>query len=231
MDFSWGLFQNQDRVKNFAVRTLAILLTLLVSTPSHALIDVPTFRLGLGYAPLKFTAGSIFPEATSLGNYLTVNPMFLWDLPSIRTRIGVNFLADLGSSYGFFSIAGVGFSALLYPLGLSSSREVGDDFSEVVKTRVSPFLAVSVTPTKLSVSSAPAPSDPDFNFPGRWPYFASKIIETSFGIGVDYPVGRDFVMFLSGHYRFAAWKAEEQGDGVVSYNGPQVLIGFSTNFY
>ena len=231
MDFSYRLPQNQDLVKPTLRAGLAILLTLLAARPAHALIDVPTFRLGIGYAPLKFTAGTIFPEPTSLGNFLTVNPMFLWDLPSIRTRIGVNFLADLGSSYGFFSIAGVGFSALLYPLGLSSSREVTDDFSEVVKTRVSPFLAVSITPTKLSVSSAPDPSDPDYAFPGRWPYFASKIIETSFGLGLDYPVGRDFVLFVSGHYRFAAWKTEEQGDGIVSYEGPQFLIGFSTNFY
>ena len=210
---------------------LAIILTLIFAPRAHALIDVPTFRLGIGYAPLKFTAGTIFPEPTSLGNIVTFNPMFLWDLPSIRTRIGVNFVADMGSSYGFFSIAGVGFSALMYPLGLSSSREVKDDFSEVIKTRVSPFLAISLTPTKLSVSSAPDPSDPDFAFPGRWPYISSKILETSVGAGVDYPVGRDFVLFLSGHYRFAAWKTEEQGDGVVSYDGPQVLIGFSTNFY
>ncbi|MBU6154942.1 MAG: hypothetical protein KGP28_11615 [Bdellovibrionales bacterium] len=231
MDFSLWMAQNQRQVKPYLRTCLAILLTFFSASPSYALIDVPTFRLGLGYAPLKFTAGTIFPDPTSLGNFLTVNPMFLWDLPSIRTRIGVNFVADLGSNYGFFSIAGVGLTALLYPLGLSSSREVGDDFSEVIKTRVSPFIAISVTPTKLSVSSTPDPADPDFNFPGRWPYFASKIIETSFGAGIDYPLGRDFVLFVSGHYRFAAWKTEEQGDGIVSYEGPQVLIGFSTNFY
>jgi hypothetical protein len=231
MDFSRALPQNQRRVKHACRAGLAIILTLIAAPRAHALIDVPTFRMGIGYAPLSFTAGTVFPESTPLGNFLTINPMFLWDLPGIRTRIGVNFLADLGSSYGFFSIAGVGFTALMYPLGLSSSREVKDDFSEVIKTRVSPFLAVSLTPTKLSVSSAPPPSDPDFAFPGRWPYFASKILETSVGAGIDYPIGRDFVLFLSGHYRFAAWKTEEQGEGVVSYNGPQVLVGFSTNFY
>ena len=210
---------------------LAIFLTLFLACPAHALVDVPTFRLGIGYAPLKFTAGSLFPNPTSLGNYMTINPMFLWDFTSLRTRIGVNFVADIGSQYGFFSIAGVGLSALLYPLGLSSSREVADDFSEVVKTRVSPYIQIAITPTKLSVSSAPDPSDPNYAFPGRWPYFASKIIETSVGAGIDYPMGRDFVLFLSGHYRFAAWKTQEQSDGVISYDGPQVLVGFSTNFY
>ena len=208
-----------------------IFLALSLSQPAQALIDVPTLRMGLGYSPLNFTAGSIFPEETPLGNFLTLNPMFLWDMPSVRMRLGVSFLADLGSDYGFVSVAGVGFTALLYPLGLSSSRELRDDFSEVVKTRISPFIQFGITPTKLSITAKPAETDPVFPFPGKWPYFAAKIVETSFGAGLDYPVARDLIAFLGVYYRFAAWKEAEQSDGLISYSGFSVMTGVSTNFY
>lgn len=209
----------------------AIFLTLMLARPAQALIDVPTFRMGLGYSPLSFTAGSVFPDDTPLGNFLTLNPMFLWDMPSVRMRLGVNFLSDLGSKFGFVSIAGVGFTALLYPLGLSSSRELRDDFSELVKTRISPYIQIGVTPTKLSITARPDETDPLFPFPSRWPYFAAKIVETSFGAGLDYPLGRDLVGFLGLHYRFAAWKEVEQSDGLISYSGFSVMAGVSTNFY
>jgi hypothetical protein len=208
-----------------------MILTLSLPLPARALIDVPTFRMGVGYSPIQFTAGTIFPDDTSLGNILTMSPMFLWDMPGVRMRLGVNFLTDIGSTYGFVSIAGVGFTALLYPLGLSSSREVRDDFSEVVKTRISPYIQFGVTPTKLSVTARPAETDPTFPFPSKWPYFAASIIETSFGAGLDYPMGRDLVAFLGLHYRVAAWKANEQSDGVVSYKGFSILAGVQTNFY
>jgi len=208
-----------------------MILTLLTALPAHALIDVPTFRLGLGYAPLKFTAGTIFPEPTSLGNFLTINPMFLWDVPSLRMRLGFDFITDLGSQYGFVSIAGLGLTAMLYPLGLSSSREVREDFSELVKTRVGPFFQFSINPTKLSVSSVPATTDPTYPFPGKWPYFAAKIIEMSFGAGADYPISKDLVASLGLHYRLAAWKAQETTSGVVSYNGIMIQAAVQTNFY
>ncbi len=166
-----------------------------------------------------------------MGNFLTLNPMFMWDMPSVRMRVGVNFLTDLGSDYGFVSIAGVGMTALLYPLGLSSSREVRDDFSELIKTRISPYLQFSITPTKLSITSKPLESDVTFPFPSKWPYFAAKIVETSFGAGVDYPVARDLIAFLGINYRFAAWKENESSDGVISYSGISIMAGVSTNFY
>jgi hypothetical protein len=218
-------------VKLFKYHLFAIFLTLSFAAPAHALIDVPTFRMGLGISPLKFTAGTIFPDPTPLGNFITVNPMFMWDVPSVRMRLGFNFLADLGSKYGFVSIAGIGLTGILYPMGLSSSREVREDFSELVKTRISPYFQVSVTPTKISISSVPATTDPTYPFPGKWPYFAAKTVEMSFGAGVDYPMSRDLIAFLGLHYRFAAWKDQEQTSGVVSYSGIEILTGFSTNFY
>ena len=219
------------KVKSLRRWICVIFLALSLPHPAQALIDVPTLRMGLGYSPLNFTAGTIFPEATPLGNFLTLNPMFLWDMPSVRMRVGVNFLTDLGSDYGFVSVAGVGITALLYPLGLSSSREMRDDFSEVVKTRISPYIQFGITPTKLSITARPAETDPTFPFPGRWPYFAAKIIETSFGAGLDYPIARDLIAFLGLHYRFAAWKEVEQSDGLVSYSGFSIMAGVSTNFY
>jgi hypothetical protein len=219
------------KVKSLRPWICVIFLALSLSQPAQALIDVPTLRMGLGYSPISFTAGTAFPDDTPLGNFLTLNPMFMWDMPSVRMRIGVSFLTDLGSDYGFVSIAGVGFTALLYPLGLSSSREVRGDFSEVIKTRISPFIQFGITPTKLSITARPAETDPVFPFPGKWPYFAANIVETSFGAGLDYPFARDFIAFLGLHYRLAAWKEAERSDGVISYNGFSIMGGISTNFY
>jgi hypothetical protein len=214
------------------LRTLAItILTLLICNPAWALFSVPTLRLGLGYSPIKFTAGSVFTEGTSLGSLVTVNPMFLWDVPSLRSRFGFHFLADVGSSYGFVSTAGVGVTGIMYPLGLSSSREVAEDFSEVVKTRVGPFLQFSITPTKFSVTKTPETGTPQYNQPSSWDYFNVKVVEISAGAGVDYPLGRDLIGFIGAHYRAAAFKELESGDGSVSYSGLAFILGVMTNFY
>jgi hypothetical protein len=207
------------------------LLTLLQSGNAWALIEVPTLRFGIGYSPLNFTAGTVFTEPTALGNFATINPMFLWDLPSLRSRVGFHFLTDIGSQYGFVSTAGVGLTGILYPLGLSSSREIGEDFTEVVKTRIGPFLQFAITPTKFSVLQTPPTSSPTYNTPSLWPYFNVKVVEISIGAGVDYPLARDLVGFLGVHYRAAAFKQLESGQGSISYSGISVIGGLMTNFY
>ena len=210
---------------------VAIFLTVLAAPSAKALIDVPTLRLGLGPSPIKFTAGSEFPTPEALGSIVMLNPMFLWDMPSLRMRLGVHFLTDIGSKFGFVSTAGVGFTGIFYPLGLSSSREVNDDFSEVIKTRVSPYFQFSVTPMKFSVTKPLPPTDPRYNTPSDYPYFSSRVLEYSVGIGVDYPVSRDLVAFGGLHYRSAAFKSDESGKGAISYSGIALLIGVMTNFY
>jgi hypothetical protein len=211
---------------------LAIFLTFM-GTDARALVDVPTLRLGIGQSPLTFNAGTAFKDA-KLGGTLVLNPMFLWDAPSLRTRIGFHFLADLGTKYGAVATAGVGVTAIFYPLGLSSSREVRDDFSEVVKTRLSPYMQFSITPTKFSVTQTPDPTSPLFNVPNQWPYFSSRIVEVSIGFGLDYPLGDDLVAFGGIHFRNAAISTQESNadnKGDINYGGMALIFGIMTNFY
>ncbi len=224
-------------MKKSSTAILAILLTLFCSR-AYALIDVPTFRFALGESPISFTAGSQFPGSNSLGEAVTLNPMFLWDLPGIRSRLGVSFIADLGTKYGAIAIAGVGLTGIFYPLGLSSSREVNEDFSEVVKTRISPYFQFSVTPTDFSVSQQVG------SVPQYWPYFSATMIEISLGIGVDYPFSKDLIGFIGLHYRSASFSGGANASGNatgtsstapttngVNYSGVALLLGVMTNFY
>ena len=211
----------------FKVIFLALSFLILNPLPSaHALIDVPTFRLGLGHSFLKFTAGSLFPESTSLSPAVTLNPMFLWDMPSLRTRLGIHFLADIASDYGSFPNSGVGVTAIFYPLGLSSSREVKADNSVIVKNRISPYLQFQVTPNKSSISDptrTSTPTNPN--------YFSALVIENSVGAGIDYPYLDDMIFFLGMHYRFAAFTSQETSIGAYKYGGLELKLGIMTNFY
>jgi len=176
---------------------------------------------------LSFTAGSLFPSPTSLGAKVTINPMFLWDIPSVRSRIGLNFVADLGSSFGSLPISGIGLSAVFYPLGLSSSREVNEDLSVLIKHRISPYLQLQVTPVKCSISTATSFSTINPNAA----YFSAMVIETSAGLGLDYPMGDDLLAFLGLHYRFAAFTSQETTTGAIKYSGIELLLGIMTNFF
>ena len=218
-------------MKKVSTYALAICLTAFICGKAQALIDVPTLRLAFGPSPISFKAGNgDFKDATPLSSLITINPMFLWDVPSVRMRLGVHFLTDIGSKYGFVSTAGVGLTGIFYPLGLSSSREVNDNFSEIIKTRISPYFQFSLTPMKFSVTKPLDKSDPRFNTPSSYPYFSSRVLEYSMGLGVDYPMYDDLVLFGGVHYRSAAFTADESGKGAISYNGLALLIGIITNF-
>lgn len=225
-------------MKKVSAIAVVIFLT-LIGSQANASIDVPTFRFGLGQSPLSFTAGSAWPGPNKLGEMLFVNPMFLWDVPNLRMRIGISFQADLGSAFGTIAIAGVGGTVLFYPLGLSSSREVTDDFSEVVKTRMSPYFQISIIPSLFSATLVPSPGSQQYATPQNWPYFNATMIELAFGIGMDYPFSRDLVGFLGLHYRSAAFTAGGSSSGGgsngtsngVSYSGIALILGIMTNFY
>jgi hypothetical protein len=213
---------------------------------AHA-FQVPSLRFGLGYSSLTFTAGQLTPGAgnssssanaiaaqngVSLGSLITLNPMFLWDASSIRARIGVQFLADLGSSYSFMATSGVGIVALFYPMGLSSSREVKDDGSIIRKTRTSPYFQIAVTPTLFTVNipnSNSSSSNSSSTSAGN--YLATQVIETSLGVGVDYPLNENLVGFFGLHYRWAAFTSQETTNGTVSYKGIEALFGVMTDFF
>ncbi len=207
------------------------MLTIALPMESKALVPVPTLRMGIGYSPITFTAGTEFSESTPLESIITVNPMFLWDFPGLRSRIGFHFLTDIGSPYGFVSTAGIGFTGILYPLGISSGREITEDFTEMVKSRNGPFIQFSMTPTKFSITKTPDVSSPIYNTPSLWPYFSVRVIEIAVGAGYDFKITDDLTGFGSLLYRNAAFKELEAGAGAVTYGGLSVMVGVMTNFY
>ena len=214
---------------NFKVIFLSLFLWCQLTLPAaHALIEVPTFRMSLGRSMLKFTAGTLFPVPIPLGSTLTINPLFLWDIASVRSRIGLNFLAEMGSNgYGSLPISGIGISALFYPLGLSSQREINEDLTVLIKHRVSPYLQLQVTPVKCSISDATTFTKVN----ARASYFSATVVETSIGLGVDYPMSDDLITFLGLHYRFAAFTSQETSTGALKYSGIELLLGVMTNFF
>lgn len=212
----------------FKVIFLSVLIFLSFTRNSaEALIEVPTFRFGLGTSMLSFTAGTLFATPTSLGSKVTINPMFLWDIPTVRSRIGLHFLADLGSKFGSLPISGIGVTGVFYPLGLSSSREINEDGSVLIKHRISPYLQFQMTPVKCSISDATTFK----TVSSQASYFSATVIETSVGLGVDYPVGDDLLAFLGLHYRFAAFTDQETSTGAIKYHGIELLLGVMTNFF
>ena len=207
------------------------MLSVLISCKSaFALIDTPTLRFSLGYSMVKFGAVGIsgqpqFAEGTPIASLVTLNPSFLWDVPVLRSRVGIHFLADIGSPFGFISIIGVGADYVFYPMGLSSSREVKDDGSVIVKTRISPFFEFKLTPLKMSIT------DPTVQAAGVTSYFNVLMVETSIGAGVDYPLTESMIGIVGLHYRFASFTGESATVGQVKYSGPILLLGISANFY
>ena len=201
--------------------------------PAQALVEVPTFRLGLGVPMIKFSAVDrnqlvTYAEGTSLGALFTFNPSFLWDIPQLRTRAGLHFQADIGSSYGFVTIIGVGLDFVFYPLGLSSSREIKDDESVIIKTRLSPYLQFRITPEKVAITRPAANSG---SAQAGLDYFNILMVETSIGAGIDYPMGEKYSLFGGLNYRFASFTSQETEVGRMSYSGIQLLVGIQTNFY
>ena len=57
------------------------------------------------------------------------------------------------------------------------------------------------------------------------------VIETSIGVGIDYPVSDDLVGFVGLHYRTASYVSQEVTAGAARYSGIELLLGTMTNFY
>jgi hypothetical protein len=216
------------------LKRFVILLSVFMTLPAQALVEVPTFRLGLGHSFVTFTAKNsegnsiLDTESASLGSLVTLSPSFLWDIPQLRSRMGFHFLADVGSEFGFVSIIGVGVTYLFYPLGLSSSREVKDDGSVLVKTRVSPYFNFQFTPSKMSIT---VPSNNPLDVAVNRRYFNVSVNEVSLGAGLDYPIADNTVLFGGINYRFASYTSDEADVGSVTYSGLFFNVGIMTNFY
>lgn len=190
---------------------------------SHSAIDVPTLRLGLGYSPLKVSAGQVL-QNVPLKSILTLNPMFLWDAPAFRSRLGLHFLTDMGSPFGLVTTSGLGLSWVFYPLGLSSAREKGLDGVEVRKTRVSPYFMAQITPTRFTLAGTREDTE-------TFEYFSSLVVETSLGAGLDYPLNDNMVLFGGLNYRFAAITKGELSSEAINYSGIHIQIGVMSSFF
>ncbi len=202
----------------------------LFGATAHALIDPPTLRFSIGHSAIKFTAidkneePQLGPDQ-ALGSLMTVNPAFLWDVPTARTRLGIHFMGDFFSQFGLISLSGVGANFVFYPLGLSTSREVKNDGDIIHKSRMSPFIDLKVTYMKFAVRD---PSEPD---PAFQTYFNIALMDISGGVGVDYPINDNLTCFGGVHYRFGSFTGSEAKIGRLEYGGMAFMLGLMTNFY
>lgn len=210
------------KVFNFILTVIS--LTVFICPPSKA--DAPSLRIGIGYSPLKIDAGEIYNN-TPLESYLTLNPMFLWESPSFKSRVGLHFLLDTLSPYGLMVTSGIGVTWIFYPRGLSASHETSLDNIDVRKTRVSPYITAQVTPTRMTLAQPLSTVQR-----GETPkYFSAFILETSLGAGVDYPMSENYVVFGGINYRFAAITKGELHSAAIHYSGLMIQFGILSNFY
>lgn len=211
--------------KDFFTLVLAAAATILTLTaPAWAGdVQLPSFRMKLGISLLKIDAGEVL-VAAPLGSLVTIQPSILWDLPSIRMRAGIHYLADVSGNYGLLSLTGIGASAYFYPWGLSSSYEIGLDNVVYQKSRPGPYLYAGITPVNMSISRPTIGNQAPISF-------SALIFETMLAAGYDYPLSRNTVLFAEGGYRFGAATSNEQVNGAVRYSGLSIMLGFTIYYF
>jgi hypothetical protein len=170
------------------------------------------------------TAGDLLKEST-LGSLVTLQPTFLWDLPTFRSRLGVHFIADLNSAFGLMPISGIGFSGYFYLLGMSTAYEISDDGTLKQTSKPGPYVYGGLTPVNFNINSN------DEENPSRSFAFSSLIVETALGVGFDYPLRRNTLITGELAYRFGTAPDPKSDIGDLEYSGIGLNISFSTSYY
>ncbi len=188
------------------------------------LAQVPTLRFKLGTSTLTLDAGEVIQEEP-LNATATLQPTVLWDWPSFSSRVGIHFLTDLNSAFGLMPISGMGISAYLYPLGISTAYEVFPDETIQQKSKPSFYFYGGLTPVNLSISQS------DETNPRNNIYFNAFVIDLSLGMGFDYPIQENLVVSLEINHRRASATGDENENGAISYSGLGLMLSFLTTYY
>ncbi|RME18447.1 MAG: hypothetical protein D6797_00410 [Bdellovibrio sp.] len=201
-----------------------IAFVLLYPSFGLAKYQVPAIRLKVGKYVTTVQAGNVLTNE-ELGSLITLQPTVLWALPTFRSRIGLHFTTDMGSSFAFMPIAGLGFSGYFYPFGISSSYEV--ELNEVVhqKYKFSPYFYGGLTPVNLNLNRTGS------SIPGNNFAFSALLVQTTFGLGFDYPFRSNILLSVDINYRFASAPKEEKDFGNIEYQSFGISFSYMTTYF
>lgn len=196
-------------------------LVLLIFSQSRAIAEVPAFRGKLAMYDLSVSAGELVSNE-KLGSMVTLQPGILWNFSSMNSRIGLHFLLDVGSQYGFTPISGIGISGYYYLTGLTSAYELSADEVLTQKTKPGLFTFMSVTPVNFNLNKIDK-NDPTNNFS-----FSATMTDIIMGFGYEYPLKPNSILALEASLRDGSSSFNSQS---VSYRGFGISLVYTTSYY
>ncbi|MBL7543681.1 MAG: hypothetical protein JNL11_07680 [Bdellovibrionaceae bacterium] len=183
---------------------------------------IPYLHFKTGISSINVTAGDRLVNVP-LKPAITLKPTVLWDLPSFSSRMGVHFLQELKSMYGFTPLSGIGVTGYYYFYGITTNHLFTDDDILHQKSRPGPYMSGSFTPANLNINKFDE-STPLTNF-----YFSSQVNEVALGLGYDYPYKQN--MIFSGEFTYRSGTNANTSKEQVNYSGFTLFLGFGTSYY
>ena len=159
-----------------------------------------------------------------LGSLMTLQPMVLWNFPSINSRIGIHYLLDLASNYGFTPISGIGITGYYYLTGLPAAYETLPDDTLIQKSKHGLFTYASFTPVNFNLNRRDT-LDPNS---GKSFSFSSMLYDFTIGAGYEYPLRPNSLISVEIAVRDAS--SGGQG-GKLAYSGYGIGLTFTTSYY
>lgn len=196
-------------------------LVLLLLTRSLTFAEVPSFRGKLAMYDLSISAGELV-QSEKLGSMVTIQPGILWNFSSMNSRIGLHFLLDVGSQYGFTPISGIGISGYYYLTGLTSAYEISPEEVLTQKTKPGLFTFMSLTPVNFNLNKIDN-NDPTNNFS-----FSATMTDVIMGFGYEYPLKPNAIIAVEASLRDGSSSFNSQA---VSYRGFGLSLVYTTSYY
>lgn len=202
---------------------LTFVLFFFFSAYSHADFQAPVIRTKLVIFNTIVSAGETVQDQP-LGSLMTIQPMVLWNFPSINSRIGFHYLLDVASNYGFTPISGIGISGYYYLTGLPAAYETLPDDTVIQKSKHGLFTYASFTPVNFNLNRRD-PSDPNS---GKAFSFSAMLYDFTIGAGYEYPLKPNSLISVELAVRDAS--SSGQG-GKLAYSGLGIGVTFTTSYY
>lgn len=201
-----------------------ITLVLLLTVPhiASAEFQAPVIRTKLSMFSTTASAGEQVKDE-ALGSMLTLQPMVLWNFPSINSRMGIHYVLDFASNYGFTPISGIGLTGYYYLKGLPASYENTPDETLIQKSKPGFFTFASFTPVNFNLNKKESTPNAGDGFS-----FSALLYELSLGVGYEYPIRPNALIAVELGTRDAS---SSSGEEKLSYSGFGIGISFTTSYY
>lgn len=201
---------------------LTLVLFLTVPHLANAEFQAPVIRAKMSMFSTTVSAGEQVNE-DPLGSMLTLQPMVLWNFSSINSRMGIHYIMDFSSNYGFTPISGIGLTGYYYLKGLPASYENTPDDTLVQKSKPGFFTFASFTPVNFNLNKKESTPNAGDGFS-----FSSLLYEFMLGVGYEYPLRPNALIAVE-----LATREASGGDGgmKLSYSGLGLGISFTTSYY